>query len=603
MATARYSSLTLYRRVLHQAQPYWPHIVGILLLSLLSTPLALLTPLPLKIAVDSVLGSQPVPGFLGMLLPADATRSASAVLALAVGLTVAIALLSQLQALASSHLQAYTGERLTLDFRAQLFRHVQRLSLSYHDTKGTSDSTYRIQYDASAIQYTAIDGAIPFVIASVTVLSTLYIILRLDWQLALVALAVSPVLYLISRAYRRYFLSRSREVKRLESSALSVIQEVLAGTRVVKAFGQEDREQERFIDRSGQGMRARIRFLFAESSFGLLIGLTTSAGTAAVLLIGIRHVQSGILTLGEMLLVMGYLSQLYTPLRTIGRKAGSLQSHLASAERAFSLLDEAPDVAERPNARPLLRASGSVMFRNVSFAYDKDRLVLDNLSFEVRAGTRVGVVGTTGAGKTTLVSLLMRFYDPSDGQILLDGVDLRDYKLADLRNQFAIVLQEPVLFSTSIAENIAYSRPDARYDEIIAAAKAANVHEFIVRLPQGYETQVGERGMQLSGGERQRIALARAFLKDAPVLILDEPTSSVDLNTEAVIVKAVEQLMQGRTTFIIAHRVSTLTNCDLLLEIENGRLVDVPSNVPTTVRGVLAVGGRGAALRGSKADA
>jgi ATP-binding cassette, subfamily B, bacterial len=603
MATARYSSLTLYRRLLRQARPYWPHIAGILLLSLLSTPLALLTPLPLKIAVDSVLGSQPLPGFLGMLWPAGVTRSASAMLALAVSLTVAIALLSQLQALASSVFQAYTGEGLTLDFRAQLFRHVQRLSLSYHDTKGTSDSTYRIQYDASAIQYIAIDGAIPCVIASVTVVSMLYIILRLDWQLALIALVVSPVLYLISRAYRRCFRSRSREIKQIESSVLSVIQEVLAATRVVKAFGQEDREQERFIDRSGQGMRARIRFLFAESSFGLLIGLTTAAGTAAVLLIGIRHVQSGILTLGEMLLVMGYLSQLYTPLRTIGRKAGSLQSHLASAERAFSLLDEAPDVAERPNARPLLHASGSVMFRSVSFAYDKDRLVLDNLSFEVRAGTRVGVVGATGAGKTTLVNLLMRFYDPSDGQILLDGVDLCDYKLADLRNQFAIVLQEPLLFSTSIAENIAYSRPDARDDEVIAAAQAANAHEFIVRLPQGYETQVGERGMQLSGGERQRIALARAFLKDAPVLILDEPTSSVDINTEAAIVKALEHLMQGRTTFIIAHRVSTLTNCDLLLEIENGRLVDVTSNVPTTVRGVFAVGGRDAALRGSEVDA
>jgi ATP-binding cassette, subfamily B, bacterial len=603
MATARYSSLTLYRRLLRQARPYWAHIAGILLLSLLSTPLALLTPLPLKIAVDSVLGSQPLPGFLGMLLPAGVTRSASAVLALAVGLTVAIALLSQLQALASSVLQAYTGERLTLDFRAQLFRHVQRLSFSYHDTKGTADSTYRIQYDASAIQYIAIDGAIPFVIASVTVLSTLYIILRLDWQLALVALAVSPVLYLVSRAYRRCFRSRSREIKQLESSVLSVIQEVLAATRVVKAFGQEDREQERFIDRSGEGMRARIRFLLVESSFGLLIGLTTAAGTAAVLLIGIRHVQSGILTLGEMLLVMGYLSQLYTPLRTIGRKAGSLQSHLASAERALSLLDKAPDVAERPNARPLLRASGSVMFRNVSFAYDKDRLVLDNLSFEVRAGTRVGIVGTTGAGKTTLVSLLLRFYDPSDGQILLDGVDLRDYKLADLRNQFAIVLQEPVLFSTSIAENIAYSRPDARYDEIIAAAKAANAHEFIVSLPQGYETQVGERGMQLSGGERQRIALARAFLKDASILILDEPTSSVDLNTEAAIIKALEKLMQSRTTFIITHRVSTLTNCNALLKIENGRLVDLTSDVPTIVREVLAVGGHGAALRGSKVDA
>src|SRR6266566_7308697 len=584
MAAAKSSSLTLYRLLLRQARPYWPHVAGIVLLGLLSPPLALLTPVPLKIAVDSVLGLQPLPAFLGVLMPADAARSASALLALAVGLTVAIALLSQLQALATSLLQAYTGERLTLGFRAQLFRHVQRLSLSFHDSKGISDSTYRIQYDASAIQNIVIDGAIPFIIASVTVLSMLYIILRLDWQLALIALAVSPVLYLISRAYRRCFRTRSREIKQLESSVLSVIHEVLAATRVVRAFGQEDREQERFIDRSDRGMRARISFLFAESSFGLLIGLTTSVGTAAVLFIGIRHVQSGILTLGEMLLVMGYLTQLYTPLRTIGRKAGSLQSHLTSAERAFCLLDEAPDVAERPNARPLRRASGSIVFRNVSFAYDQERLVLDSLSFEVRAGSRVGVAGATGAGKTTLMSLLMRFYDPSDGQILLDGVDLSDYKLADLRNQFAIVLQEPVLFSTSIAENIAYSRPDARYDEIIAAAQAADAHEFIVRLPQGYDTQVGERGMQLSGGERQRIALARAFLKDAPMLILDEPTSSVDINTEAAIIKALEQLMQGRTTIVITHRLSTLANCDLRLGIEAGRLVNVIGPMPASTR-------------------
>jgi ATP-binding cassette, subfamily B, bacterial len=584
MAATKSLSLTLYRRLLLQARPYWPHVGGIVLLGLLSPPLALLTPLPLKIAVDSVLSSQPLPAFLEVLMPADVAQSASVLLALAVGLTVAIALLSQLQALATSLLQAYTGERLTLGFRAQLFRHVQRLSLSFHDAKGISDSTYRIQYDASAIQNIVIDGAIPFIIASVTVLSMLYIILRLDWQLALIALVVSPVLYLISRAYRRCFRTRSREIKRLESSVLSVIHEVLAATRVVRAFGQEDREQERFIDRSDRGMRARIRFLFAESSFGLLIGLTTSAGTAAVLFIGIRHVQSGILTLGEMLLVMGYLSQLYTPLRTIGRKAGSLQSHLASAERAFCLLDEAPDVAEHPNARPLRRASGSIVFRNVSFAYDKERLVLENLSFEVRAGSRVGIVGATGAGKTTLMSLLMRFYDPSDGQILLDDVDLSDYKLADLRNQFAIVLQEPVLFLTSIAENIAYSRPDARYDEIVAAAKAANAHEFIVRLPQGYDTQVGERGMQLSGGERQRIALARAFLKDAPMLILDEPTASVDINTEAAIIKALEQLMQGRTTIVITHRLSTLANCDVRLAIEAGRLVNAIRPVPVNTR-------------------
>ncbi len=257
-----------------------------------------------------------------------------------------------------------------------------------------------------------------------------------------------------------------------------------------------------------------------------------------------------------------------------------MQSQLASAERAFSLLDEQPDVAERPNARPLSCASGTVAFRNISFDYAKDRPALRNISFEIGPGTRLGITGRTGAGKTTLMSLLTRFYDPTEGQILLDGIDLRDYKLADLRHQFGIVLQEPVLFSTSIAENIAYARPDASDEEIVAAAKAADAHEFIIRLPQGYETQVGERGMQLSGGERQRISLARAFLKDAPILILDEPTSSVDVKTEAVIMEALERLMHGRTTFMIAHRLSTLQNCDRLLVLEHGRLVEVTSPAP-----------------------
>jgi len=277
--------------------------------------------------------------------------------------------------------------------------------------------------------------------------------------------------------------------------------------------------------------------------------------------------------LGDLLLVMGYLAQLYGPLNTLSNSKASLQSSLASAERAFSILDEAPDVVERPGAQPLARAAGAVAFREVSFAYREDHPVLHEVSFEIDPGTRVGISGETGAGKTTLMSLLGRFYDPTTGEISLDGIDLRDYKLADLRSQFAIVLQEPVLFSTTISENISYARPGASEEEIIEAAKAANAHEFIVGLPHGYETEVGERGMSLSGGERQRIALARAFLRDAPVLILDEPTSSVDTKTEAVIMDAMERLMRGRTTFMIAHRLGTLANCDVRLEIEEGRVV------------------------------
>src|SRR5207245_606267 len=247
--------------------------------------------------------------------------------------------------------------------------------------------------------------------------------------------------------------------------------------------------------------------------------------------------------------------------------------HLASAERAFALLDETPEVVEKANPRPLARASGTVAFRDVSFNYGPDRPVLHALSFQVDPGTRAGIAGETGAGKTTLVSLLLRFYDPTAGQILLDGVDLREYRLADLRNQFAFVPQEPVLFSTSIAENIAYARPEAKYEEVVAAAKAAHAHEFITLLPQGYRTPVGERGMCLSGGERQRVSLARAFLKNAPVLVLDEPTSSVDLETEATILEAMERLMQGRTTFLISHRPNAFKNCDVVLVVDNGRLV------------------------------
>jgi ATP-binding cassette subfamily B protein len=599
--TTRCTDLTLYRRLLGQVRPYRAHLAGIFLLNLLSIPLVLLTPLPLKLAVDQVLGARPLPGFLQALLPA--TASGAAVLALAAGLTVLIALLSQLQALASSLLSTYTSEKLVLAFRAQLFRHAQRLSLAYHDTRGTSESTYRIQYDAVSLPSVALESVIPLVTAAGTLAGMIYLTFRIDWQLALVALTVAPALFLISWAYRPRLRSQSREVKKLESSALSVVQEVLAALRVVKAFGQEDREQQRLVSCFREGMRARLRLLLSEGGMGSLVGLTTAVGAAAVLFLGTRHVQAGVLTLGELLLVMVYLTQLYAPLKILSKKAASLQSHLASAERAFALLDEAPDVPERPGARPLTRAAGAVACHQVSFAYGANPPVLRDIAFAVGPGTRVGIAGMTGAGKTTLVNLLTRCYDPSEGHILLDGVDLRDYRLADLRGQFAVVLQEPVLFSTSIAENIAYARPDASVEEIVEAARAANAHDFIARLPEGYQTLVGERGLRLSGGERQRIALARAFLKDAPILILDEPTSSVDVRTESVIMEAMERLMHGRTTFLIAHRLDTLENCDLLVRIEGGRLVDVRSDVAAAIREVLAGKERSATARRMKVDA
>jgi ATP-binding cassette subfamily B protein len=601
MTRSSYTDSALYRRLLRQARPYWLHIAGFLLLCLLATPIALLTPLPLKVAVDSVLGSEPPPGPLVALLPDSAADTA--LLVLTVGLLVVIALLSQLQRIATSLLYTYTGERLALESRAQLFRHAQRLSLLYHDLKGTSDSTYRVLWDAAAIRYIALDGVTPFITAGFTLAAMIYVIFRLDWQLTLVALTVSPVLLVLTRVYRRRLRDQWRDVKKLESGALSVVQEVLAAIRVVKAFGQEEREEDRFVRESSAGAKARIRASLAVDGFGLLIAMTTTLGTAAVLYIGVRHVQAGLLTLGELLIVMAYLAELYSPLKTISKQIGSLQGHLASAERALALLDETPEVIERPQAKALARASGEVILRNVSFAYAQDAPVLRDVSFSVAAGTRVGIAGRTGAGKTTLMSLLTRFYDPTVGQILLDGVDLRDYRLADLRKQFSIVLQEPILFSTTIAENIAYARPKASHAEIVAAAKAANAHDFIASFAEGYDTPVGERGLRLSGGERQRIALARAFLKDAPILILDEPTSSVDIHTEAGIIEAMERLMQGRTTFVVAHRLGTLEHCDLLLVIEGGQLVTITADVSAAIQQASRPGGLDPVVHGARMHA
>src|ERR1041385_2294273 len=572
--------LALYRRLLRQARPYWPHLAGLFAIGLLASPIALLNPVPLKIAVDSALGTHPLPAYIRVFVPAVAIGSPAGVLAVAVVLMLAIAALSQLQGLANKFVQAYVGERLVLGFRSQLVQQAQRLSLSYHDSKGTADSLYRVQQDASVIDKIMVEGIIPFLSAGITLATMIVVMTRLDWQLALVALTVCPPLFLLSRLYRPRMRRQSRHVKKLESSALAVVQETLGAIRVVKAFGQEARETQRFVNRSTEGVAARIRLALMEGRYGVLVGVTSALGTAAVLLIGVGHVERNLLTLGQLLMVLGYLGQLYDPLKTISKKAAGIQGYLASAERAFALLDEQPEVPERADARSLTRAQGAVTFRHVSFAYGPDRPVLHDVSCEIVPGTRLGVVGATGAGKTTLISLLTRFYDPTDGQILLDGVDLREYKLADVRRQFAVVLQEPVLFSLSIAENIAYAAPGASREQIVAAAQAANAHDFIERLPQGYDTEVGERGVKLSGGQRQRIALARAFLKDSPVLILDEPTSSVDAKTESAIVEALERLKRGRTVIIISHRPSTLAGCSALLTIDQARVVGQATDAP-----------------------
>jgi len=561
----------VYRRVLTEARPYWPHLILALLIGLLSIPAALLLPLPLKIELDSVLGSHPLPAFLSYVVPPAVQHSIYLPLIPAL-LFVIFALANQAQTFAAGLLYTSITEKLILHVRAKFLLHVQQLSLSYHDVKGSSDSIYRLQYDINIVVYYLVGNVVPLVTAAFTVVGMCYVTARINVQLMFIAIAISPALLLASYYFQSRVHEPWRESKRLENSAIGVVHETLGALRVVKAFGRERGEQERFIKRSGKGIAARMWVSLAVNIYHAVVAVVIALGTAAALYVGARQVQAGLMTVGGFVMVMAYLAQLYAPLQTITQKIADLQTGFVSAERVFSVLDEPPEVIEKPHAKVLQRAQGSVIFDQVSFGYDSHRSVLKNVSFQIEPGTSVGIVGQTGTGKTTLVSLLVRFYDPQEGRIFLDGVDIRDYKVADLRDQFGFVLQESVLFSATIAENIAYGRPGAAETEIVEAAKAANADAFILKLRDRYKTIVGERGSTLSGGERQRIALARAFLKNAPIIILDEPTSSVDVDTEAAILEATQRLIRGRTALIIAHRSSTLTNCDLIMKVDDGQV-------------------------------
>jgi ATP-binding cassette subfamily B protein len=568
--------MTLFSILRRELWAFRRRLLAILILGLLAMPIALAVPLPLKIIVDNVLGHQPLSGVLAALLPDAVTGTRTGVLVFALFLLLAVTVLGLFQSQSLWLLSESTGEKMVLRLRSQMFEHVQRLSLAYHDKDGLTDATYRIQYDAPAIHQLIVWGVVPLVSAIATFFGMLYVIIRASVPLSMVALGISPIVIFLTLTGSRRLGPQWERVKQLEISALGVVQEVLGAIRVVSAFSQERRELDRFVSSSARGVHERLGVMSRESTIAVLIGLTFGIGTMLVLFLGVREVDGGTLTLGSLLLVISYLGQLYGPLQMVGKQIVAQQGTLVSVRRAFELLGQEPAVVQRKDAREIDRVAGAVSFRNVGFSYPDGHRVLDHAAFDIPAGTRVAITGPTGSGKTTLMSLLTRFYDPQEGEILIDGVDLRDYRLADLRRQFAIVLQEPVLFSTSIAANIAYAQPDATFEQIVAAARAANAHDFISRLPQGYETSVGGRGAKLSGGERQRIALARAFLKNAPILIMDEPTSSVDTVTEAAILAAMETLMEGRTAFLITHRLYAIARCDMHIVVREGHVNSAP---------------------------
>jgi ATP-binding cassette subfamily B protein len=573
MSTSPVSALRTYARALREARPWWPHLGLILALGLAGAPLGLLTPLPLKIVVDSVLGDAALPWPFDLL-------GAEPMMA-AVGLAVVLVFVNLAHRLGEWLFREWVGERMVARFRAKLFDRALMVATPGQAAATTQDLAFRIMSDAPALQWTAVYGFIPVVVSLVALVATLWVTTAISPSLAVAALLTTAPAILLIHLTQKRMRGRWHDVRERESAAQSVVQEVLGALRLVVTFGQERREVGRYENAYGAAVRSKLRALGVQSGLGAALSLSTGLGAVAILWIGVREVQAGVLSIGELLLVIAYVTQLYEPLQQIGTHITGQQQAIASAERAFALLDRAPAVEDR-GALPLERADGDVSFRHVTFAYPgTTEPVIAGVSLDVAAGSFVGIVGRTGAGKSTFANLLIRLFDPQQGQVLLDGTDLRDIPLADLRRQFAVVPQDPVLFSTTIFDNIAYAKPGATLPEVIAAAKAAQAHDFIMNLPDGYATLVGDRGARLSGGERQRIALARAFLKDAPILILDEPTSAIDTVTEGAIIESLERLIEGRTTFMIAHRLSTLRRVDLVLRVEDGTVaVETPQHEP-----------------------
>src|SRR5881409_1589389 len=478
----------MLKRAFEDLRPYlWP-IVVLLMISLTAVPITLIFPLPIKLLVDSVLGSQPLPGYLPVFVGSQLSKSLT--LWLAIIILMGTAVLTYLQNLVNVWYTNKVGNRMTLDIRARLFRQMQRLSVAYHDSMGAADSAYRTLNDAPMLRSFGIDSLIPLTTSILTLGAMILVMIFLDWQLAIIALLVSPLMFLLTFVFRPRIRAGWRKFRASESAAMAVAQESLGASRLVKSYGQEERKNKELVSHYDASLSASLKVQVDSAIYSLLVGILTAAGLAAVLYIGIGHVQAGILTLGSLLVVNYYVTQLYTPLRNVGASILDIQMSLTGVERYRAVLDEKPDVPESPNALSLARANGKIAFRKVSFEYTKGHPVLDDVSFELPPANCLGVVGPTGSGKTTLSTLLLRLFDPTEGVITLDDINLRDYKLADLRNQYAVVHQETVLFSTTVAENIRFSKPNATMVEVIAASKASKAHDFITNLPNGYDTLV-----------------------------------------------------------------------------------------------------------------
>jgi ATP-binding cassette subfamily B protein len=561
-------------RLAHLLQPHRAVLVLAFFAVVGEAATDLLEPWPLKIVFDYVFSSKHMPPWMSGLLGATVGLSKVAILHFAVFAVIVIAVAGALSSYAEKYLTTSVGQWVMHDLRRVLYHHIQRLSLAYHDQKPTGDLISTVTADIDSIQDFISQALLGIVVNVLTLVGMLLVMFYLNWRFTLIALSVTPFLFIVVYTYTRRIKQASRALRKKEGEVVSVVAEVLSSIRVVKAFAREDYEEARLAQQSLENVEMALRARSLKAKLAPVVQVIVAVGTCLVLWYGVNLVLTNQMTSGSLLVFLLYLGKMYKPMRDLSKMTDTMSKAAVGYERIHEVIETEDDIRNLPGARKAPNFKGEIEFDHVSFGYAKGYPTLTDISLRVEPGQLAALVGPTGAGKTTLASLVGRFYDPQKGAVKIDGQDVRSYKIKSLRRQMSFVLQETLLFRAPVWQNIAYGKPEASREEILHAAKLANADEFIQNMPQQYDTMVGEKGVTLSGGQRQRIAIARAIIRNAPILILDEPTSGLDAASEELVFEALNTLMAGRTTIVIAHRLATVRRADVIFVVDHGTIIE-----------------------------